>query len=446
MPAAPGPRAPALVQTARWALNAPLQMLDRHHRRYGDVFRIQVLGPRCRSDGTGPPLMRRTIFVFSAPGHVREIFARSGDELRAGEAQEFLEWFLGPRSLMVLDGPGHLDERRELVPLLGPERMPDHERAMRSAAARALARWPGSTHRLQPLLDDVLMEMNCELAFGARPEDFARLRNAVRRARPAFAAPVLFLPLLRAGLGRWSPGGRLRALHETIRDVVAARMAGPAAARTHDGRPADLLDALIDAEPPDGPAQPGRLLSRIVTLVGGMDSAGAAIAWTCLHLLRNPAALAHCRDEAHAGEAADGSWLDAAFREAVRLHPPFPTVVRRVARPLRIAGYDFDPGTILMPSMYLLHRRPELFPDPDAFRPERFLGSTLPGRDYVPFGSGIRRCIGQSLAPRMSRILLSELLRRFDVRPLGRVPETPGRRNVTVVPAARVRVRLERTR
>jgi cytochrome P450 len=383
------------------------------------------------------------VVVYSAPDDVSAIFALSGDVLRAGEALEPLRWFLGPRSLIVLDGTEHLDERREMLSLFTPRRLARLEDTMPRAAARAVGRWtPGGGLDLWTLVDRTLDEMNLALALGARPEEALRLAGSVRRARRAFAARLLFRPLLRGSLGSWSPDVCMADVRRGLRAAVVRRLeAGEARA---EGAETCLLDLLLDGSPAPTEGEIGTALDRLITLLAGMENASAAAAWTCLHLLRTPAALERVRREVRAcGEdvvPGPDSFLEAACKESLRLHPPFPVVMRRVARPLRLGGFDLAPDTLVVASLYLMHRRADLFPEPDAFRPERFLDASCGAGAYLPFGTGVRRCLGYAFAARQLRIVLAEMFRRFDIELEGSPRVAAVRRTATLIPAGHVRV------
>ena len=190
------------------------------------------------------------------------------------------------------------------------------------------------------------------------------------------------------------------------------------------------------------------LVDRLLTLVGGMDNASAAVGWTCQHLVRTPAALSRATNEVRAtggGIPGPDSYLEAVCKESLRLHPPFPVVVRRVARPVTIGGVTLAHGSFVMASMYLMHRRPDLFPEPDTFQPERFLDRQPGPGTYLPFGSGLRRCLGSALATRQMRTVLAEVLREFDVQSDRPATLREARRNVTVIPGESLLVTLRRT-
>ena len=423
---------PAIVQTLTWMLRPPLGLLETLERRYGDVFRLSVYGPRYEGESGAGPLTRRQVTVFSRPEHLEEIFRRSADVLQAGAAQRFLEWFLGAGSLMVLDGPRHRDERHALLALFTADRLEEYERTLQQTAARLVSQWPQhQTVDLGRLVDRALETMNLELALGARA-DADRLFRVSRKARVAFAAPVLFLPVLRANLGSWSPGGILAQVREGLREIVR---------EPDSGRGPSFLSLLREL-----PGDESLLLDRLLTLLGGMDNASAAVAWCIRHLVASPDARTRAAAEVRGlGNGLPGpeSWLEAVCKESLRLHPPFPVVVRRAVEPVTIGGVTIPAGDFVMGAIYLMHRRADLFPEPTRFLPERFFGQAARPGSYAPFGAGARRCIGTALGTRQLRVLLAEILRQFDLAPSGPVEFRETRRNVTVIPKARLMVRLE---
>jgi cytochrome P450 len=440
----PGPSAPALVQTWRWLRwGSSLGLLERYQRQYGDVFRVEVLGPSYRCDGRRWPLSRRTCVVYSAPETIREIFALTGDVLHAGEALAPLEGVLGRRALTLLDGAEHRDERRDMLALLSTDRLDRLEHRMVLAAARAVDRWtPGSGLDLWNLIERTVDELNHATALARHPDEVTWLRRMVHRARRGFLLR-LFMQTVRGG--RAEAGGRTDPSWRAVRDLVARQL--------HEGRARTpraetlLLDVLLEGNPAPSEADLDVVVQRLMTLGAGMENTIAAVAWTCLHLLRNPEALERVRSEVRGDRShvpRPDSYLEAACKESLRLHPPFPFVIRRVAQPVSIGGFELAPGTLVVASLYLLHRRPELFPEPQAFRPERFMGERVRADAYLPFGTGPRRCLGHAFAVRQIRIMLAEIFRRFDLELESVAPIRAARRTITMVPAsgaARVTVR-----
>ena len=431
----PGPSVPAVIQTwraVRWG--SWLGALERYQRRYGDVFQVKALGPRDRRDHSRWPLDRRTWVVYSAPQHIREIFALTGDALRAGEALEPLGCFLGPRSLIVLDGTEHDNERRDMLGLFSADRLGRLEHTMARVAARAVGRWAsGSGVDLWKLIESTVEEMNLALALGRRPDEAERLRGIGHRVRRGFALRLLIGILLHARMDSGDPTdeGR-RALRELVTRRLVETRGRPHTVET------SLLDILLEDTPAPTDADLDVVVERLITLGAGMENAIAAVAWTCLHLLRNPRTRDRVINEVRGHPSAvpgPDSYLEAACKESLRLHPPFPFVFRRVTRPLSLGGFALAPDMVVVAGLYLLHRRGELFSEPETFRPERFLVPLTQPDAYLPFGVGARRCLGQAFAGRQMRIMIAEIFRRFDLELEGAGPVRTARQTITLVPA-----------
>jgi cytochrome P450 len=258
--------------------------------------------------------------------------------------------------------------------------------------------------------------------------------------------PLLF-PRLRDAFGPWSPSRDARAARAAFERLLAreaARRSGPGAG-TGGGLYDDLLLLEDDPLAPDALA---RQLSRVLTIIGGIDTVAVALSWCCLHLLRNPAMLARAQDDARSDPAprsASGlTYLEAACMEAVRIHPAVPLLVRIVTAPVAIGGHTIQPGTVVVAAIGLVHRRADVFAEPHRFRPERFLEAPISPHHFMPFGGGMRRCLGQALAFPQMAIVLGELLRTVDLEASGRLRDTPTRRWVMMVPKDPLTVRFRR--
>lgn len=446
--ALPGPASPAAFQTLQWLVRPPLGLYARLGERYGDAFRLRAIGP-ATSDGSRWPLARHTLVVVSSPAQLRDVYAKSGDELRTGEAHRWLAWFLGRDSILTLDGGPHLEERRVIQSAFRPEVLAGYEAAIREAAARALARWPAAgVLSLRGPIREVVRDLTLALAFGPLDEErLARLRGLVHAGATAssFSPALMFLAPLRADLGRRSPGGRLTRARAELRAFIATEIE---ARRARDaGAPGrDILGRLMEAAPdPEGPAGRDRIVDRLQTLLGSAGTSAAAVAWCCFHVLRDPEVRARVRAAAEEGDDPEaGAYLEAVCKESLRLNPPFVGAVRLVTDPVTVDGIRLRPGTFVVPCSWLTHRRPELYPEPARFRPERFLERTFSPWEYAPFGGGVRRCLGYPVALREMRIILTELLRTFEVRPVGPWSGVDRRRNVLLVPADPMRAEVRR--
>jgi cytochrome P450 len=420
----PGPPLPPLLQTLLFVL-VPRRFIHASWRRYGDVVRFRThFDPRF-------------VLVFH-PREVRQVFTAPGDVLRAGEANSPLGAVLGERSVLLLDGEEHLRHRRLMLPPFHGRRMQAYADEVIAATDRALERWPvGEPFPLLPEMQAITLDVITTAVFGM--EEGPRAEELKRRLR-AMIEPLSnrlgILALLLSG-GRFGDHGAMRrfetsraAVDELLYDEIAARRAAGGFEEADD-----VFSALLAARDEQGRGLTDReLRDELVTLlVAGHETTAAGLAWTFELLGRNPAVLARVRT---AVEAGDDDYLDAVVKESLRLRPVIAGVGRKVRAPFELGGYRLEPGTEINPSIALIHRRPDLYPEPGAFRPERFLDADHAPDTYtwIPFGGGVRRCLGASFALFEMRTVTARVLQRTELRPARRRPEPVLRRGVTQVP------------
>jgi cytochrome P450 len=410
----PGPSAPPIVQLAMYAAD-PLGTLERWSRQHGETF-------RARFAGVGD-------FVFtSSPDHIREIFAAPPDVLAAGPENAGLAPVVGARSLLVLDGAEHVRHRRLVLPLFHGQRMRAIGELVRACAADAIDRWPiGRPCELGPRLGELALAVTIRMLFSSDA-----LAAPFERLFRAFGSPAI--PLLAYwGIDvvermPWLAAARRKAeLDDALYRELAHRRSRPAP----DDDGLALLMSARDAD--DRPLTDGELRDELVSLVvAGHETVAGALAWALELLLDHPAALARA--------AEDPEYLDAAIKESLRLRPALALVARKARAPFTLAGTRLPPGTWLAPSIHLVHHRADLYPEPGAFRPERFLGTKPDPYRWLPFGGGGRRCIGMGFALLELKSILGAILERLHVRSLRRTPAAIARRNITLVPAGDVPV------
>ena len=426
----PGPPLPRFVQTLGFVF-APAPFLDACRRRYGDVVTMGTL------------FDSKFVMVFD-PEVVKQVFRGPPEQLRAGEANAPLGPVLGQRSVLLLDGAEHLRQRRLMLPSFHGERMREYEEVMMRAADREIDSWPvGETFTLLRSMQSLTLDVIMHAVFGV--EEGPRQEELKRRVRtmldPVGNRAVILLMVLTGG--RVGIGGRMerferqrRAVDEMIyAEIARRREADDLAERT------DVLSMLLLARDEDGEAMTDReLRDELVTLlVAGHETTATGLAWAFELMLRNPATLERAR-----GAVADGdtTYLDAVVKETLRRRTVVPGVGRVVrGEPFQLNGWVIPPGIEINPSIAGIHRRPDSYPDPDAFRPERFLGDDPPDTyTWIPFGGGTRRCLGASFATFEMRVVISRVLERTQLTPVGR-PESGVRKGVTIVPRRGVRVR-----
>ena len=427
----PGPRAPSPVVTAQFA-RRPLEMLERWQRRYGDAFTVRYLG-----FGQG-------VYV-SDPEAIRELFTGDQSDLLAGEANSILEPILGKHSVLVLDGPEHLRQRRLLLPPFQGSRVAAFRTTVREVAEREVDGWrPGTELVLRDRMRSLTFDVISRAVFGVtEPERVERLRTAFAAVLDS-STLLMLIPFLRADLGRWSPGGRfarrLRVADEMLYEEIARRRQEPdLEERT------DVLSLLLRArDEDDRPMSDAELRDELFTmLAAGHETTATALAFALDLLLRDPAELGRLRGSIAAG---DDAYLEAVMRETLRLRPVIDAAERTLTKTRRVAGWDLPPGVKVYPAIVLVQQRPELYPEPHAFRPERFLDGGVESYAWLPFGGGIRRCIGAALAQAEMIEALRVIVARADLRPLRAEMDPVVLRGITLAPKHGVPVSIERVR
>jgi cytochrome P450 len=426
----PGPRTPAAFNTVRFALR-PLEVLRGWHSRYGDVFTVRMLG-----FGTGVYLVD--------PDAIRELFTGDQSELRAGEANSFMEPVLGPHSVLVLDGPEHLRQRKLLLPPFQGSRVAGFREVIREVAEREIAGWrAGEELVLRERMRSVTFEVICRAVFGVtEPDRVERLRRALGAVIDS--SPIFMIArIARADLGPLSPGGRfarrLRAADAALGEEIERRRHEPDLEQR-----SDVLSLLLRARDEQGRAMTtGELRDELFTMLGaGHETTATGLAFAFELLLRNPPVLARLREELAAGD--DDSYLDAVVKETLRLRPVIDAAERTLATPRSVAGWELPAGVKVYPGIALVHLREDLYPRPHEFRPERFIEDGAESYSWLPFGGGIRRCIGAALALAEMAEVLRLAVPAVELRPLRDRPDPVVLRGITLAPKHGVRVAVER--
>ena len=428
-PMPPGPRLPRFAQTAGFML-APQHWIDGCRRRYGDVVTFSTLFDPC------------FVMVYD-PELVKQVFQGPPDQLRAGEANAPLGPVVGRRSVLLLDGAEHLRQRRLMLPAFHGERMRAYEVVMRDAADRAIDAWPvGEPFALLPSMQSLTLEVIMRAVFGV--EEAGRreeLKVAIRAMIDPVGSRVSVLAMILSG-GRLGFEGRMRSFQERRRRVDELIFAeiGRRRASADLAQREDVLSMLLRARDEDGaPMTDEELRDELLTLlVAGHETTATGLAWAFELLLRNPPVLARLRASLRAGES---EYMEATIKEVLRLRPVISGVGRMVREaPFQLGRWSIPPGIEINPSIGAIHRRADRYPEPRAFRPERFLGPDAPDTyTWLPFGGGTRRCLGASFATFEMRVVIARVLERTSLTAHGR-PERSVRRGVTFVPRRGARV------
>jgi cytochrome P450 len=403
----------------------PLPFLERCLARYGDVFTIRFLG------------FGNLVYVTD-PEAIKQIFAGDGSVFHAGRANEVLEPVLGTRSVLLLDEEAHMHQRKLLLPSFHGESVRRYGELMKEIAAREAASWPrGEPLAMRPRMQSITLEVILRAVFGIREaERLARLRTLVPPLL-ATSNAIVWMPWLRRELpfGPWRRFVRARAeVDEIIYDEIRHR-------RGLDdlGERDDVLSLLLAARDENGVAMTdAELRDELVTLlVAGHETTAIGLAWALERLARNQTVLERLCAELDAG---DDSYLEAVVKETLRSRTVVFDVARYLSSPVELKGYVLPAGTYVVPAIALVHRMEARYPDPKAFRPERFLDGQPDPYTWIPFGGGVRRCIGAAFATFEIKVVLATLLGAVTVRPAQANDEPAKFRNVTLVPAKGARV------
>jgi cytochrome P450 family 135 len=415
----PGPRAPATVNTVRLA-RRPLESLLGWRKRYGDVFAVKYL-----IFGTG-------VYV-SDPAAIRDLLTGDQSDLHAGEANAPLSPVLGNNSVLVLDGPRHLRQRKLLLPPFQGSAVHSFREVIRDVAEQEVAGWDvGAEFAMRDRMRALTFEVICQAVFGVTDrERVGRLRAALLPLMDM--GGTFFLPaVLRRDFGPLSPGGRLRRRLQSADALLYEEIALCREDADIDQR-GDVLSLLLRARDEQGqPMSDVELRDELMTmLAAGHETTATALAFAFDLLLRHPQVYARLGDELAAD---DDAYLDAVVTESLRLRPVIDASERTLTEPRVIGGWELPAGIRVYPGIVLVHRREDLYPAADQFRPERFLDGGAESYSWLPFGGGIRRCIGAALAQAEMAEVLRVVISRVKLRPMRPEPDPVVMRGITLVP------------
>ena len=397
----PGPREPSALQTYEW-IARPTSLMRRAQARLGEPFTLRLAW----SDAP---------MVFTSdPGEIKRVYAADPDVLHAGASSAFLEPFAGPRSILVLDGADHMRERKLMLPPFHGEALARWRDTMASVANEELARWqPGRPTRTLEHMQSVALEVILRVVFGGGDP---QLREAIRRALGVPMPMLLAMSLWRGDRGPYAAYlRRVRRLDALLYERIDR----------------DVGDGSLLAVLKQTGASREQLRDQLATaLAAGHETTAASLAWALERLARvgGDDILARVRD-------GDEAYLDAVVKEVLRVRPVLAITPRKARRPYELAGWTLPAGVHVTPCIYLAHRRADVWGDPTAFRPERFLDGAPAPYSYIPFGGGVRRCVGAAFATLEMKEVLRALAARFALRPAARNGERMRRRSITMTPS-----------
>ena len=420
----PGPRLPRAVQSVLWYRNAQW-LMTQCQARFGDMFTLQIA-----NEGTW--------VITSDPDTIKQVFTGDPRLLHAGEANRILLPVLGPDSVLLLDDAPHLRQRKLMLPAFHGERMQRYGALMAEVAAQEIERWPlGEPYPLRPRMQAMTMEIVLRAVFGvsegARMDE---LRRELRRLLDLITNPVKGIVPLVIGPERLARVPAFQRELDRVNRPIYAEIAERRTASDLAERD-DIMSLLLQATHEDGsPMNDSELRDELLTLlVAGHETTANALSWAVERLCRHPERMERLTAEVRSGESA---YLQATIQETLRLRPVISIVLRRLQEPMEFGGRLLPAGASIVPSIHLVHRRPDIYPEPYEFRPERFLegeGGRAPGTyTWIPFGGGIRRCLGAAFAQFEMEVVLRELVLRRTLAPSRPQSERNYRRAITETP------------
>jgi cytochrome P450 family 110 len=434
-----GPKTLPFLQLIQW-ISDPLTYMDKCAREYGDIFTTQW--------GNLQPFV-----MLSHPQAIQEMLTSSAFEA-PGHLNSILKPMLGEQSMIILSGEKHKRQRQLLMPPFHGERMRNYGQQICDIALDVASKWSvDRSFVARTAMQEVTMRVILHAVFGLdngpRLEKLKPLlASVVDMTSSPLRSSILFFGWMQQDLGPWSPWGRMkqrqRKVDELIYAEIAERRQQPNANRT------DILSLMMTARDENGqPMTNQELRDELMTLLfAGHETTATALAWAFYWIHSLPSVREKLLQELDSlGENPDPMeifrlpYLSAVCQETLRIYPVgMLTFPREVKSPVELMGHQLEPGTVVVGSIYLTHRREDLYPEPLQFKPERFLERQFSPYEYLPFGGGSRRCIGMALAQLEMKLVLTHILRNFELALTENKPVQAKRRGVTLGPAGGVRM------
>jgi cytochrome P450 len=410
---------PSFLQGLGW-WHRPTAFMERCRARYGKRFTIRLPGQ--------PPFV-----MISEPEQLRELFTAPPDVLHPGEGARILEPVVGRFSVILLDEAPHLEQRKLLLPAFHGDRMERLSGLMEELAEREVASWPtGEPVELHPRFQALTLEIILRAVFGLEAgERLDALRGRLTEILEFGTSPTSVNPRLQRSFGGFGPYARFSRARDEVDRLVYDQI--DERRRSGDGRD-DVLSILLDARHADGSEMSREEIrdELMTALVAGHETTASELAWAFERLTRHPGVLRRLHEEIDQGEG--DQYLTATIQETLRRRPVLPQAEPRlVKKPVEIGDWGYEPGVVLAASAWLVHHDPDVYPDPFAFRPERFLEESPGTYTWIPFGGGRRRCLGASFAMLEMKLAVRSALRRYTLEP-ARDPERTRRRAITISP------------
>lgn len=436
-----GPKEGKFIQTVKGILN-PLDYLEKKHQQYGDIFTSQF--------SNFPPQV-----IISNPQAIQEVFTADAKLFQSGKGNEIALPLVGPNSLLLLDGDRHLQHRKLLMPPLHGDRMKAYGQIIRDTTEKVINSWTvDSLFVAQESMQEISLEVILHAVFGlSEGERYQQIQQAIVNMLNVFSNPLsatfLFVKSLQKDLGAWSPWGRFLRHRQRLDELLYQEIRDRKTQSEPLGE--DILSLLISARDEAGePMSDVELRDELMTMLfAGHETTATALAWALYWIHYLPEVQEKLRQElgtidvenADAMEISKLPYLNAVCSETLRIYPviffAFPRILQA---PMQLMGYNIPQGMMISSCIYLVHHRPDIYPEPKQFKPERFLERQFSPYEYFPFGGGNRRCIGAAFAMFEMKLVLAKVLSRYSFELAKNRPVLPVRRGLTMTPAGGVRL------
>jgi cytochrome P450 family 110 len=433
---------PKTIQLWQWITN-PVKYLNDCDQQYGDTFAIQMTG------------LFKDAILTSNPAAVQQLL--TSDSFTApGSLNTILQPLVGDHGVNLLDGQEHRQRRQLVMPAFHGDKVRSYSSVIQKITRDLISQWPiNITLNAREQMQSISLSVILQTVFGIyQGERFDLIREKLVELLSLNDSPIkssyLFIPQLQKDLGAWSTWGKFQRnlieIDKLIYQEIAERRSNYQLDRT------DILNLLIGSKDADGQGMDDvELRDELMTMLfAGHETTATALSWAIYWSTMLPEVQAKLRAEiATLGEERDGiatsklTYLGAFCSEVLRIHPVAILTFPRVAQEaVSLQGYDIAPGNVVMASMYLTQQRPDLYPEPDIFNPQRFLDRQFSPYEYFPFGGGSRRCIGLALAQMELKLAITEILASCELKLMDKLPIAPARRGVTLAPKTGVNIQV----
>lgn len=432
----PASKTPQPIQIGNWILD-PVGYMEKNFQKYGDIFEAQV------SWGSFDPLI-----MVQEPKALQYMLTHDAGQkfTTPGEFNKILEPLIGRQNLILLSGNEHRRRRQLVMPPFHGERLKAYGEIIQNLAYELVEQWSAlDSFQVRDGMQKITMRVILQAVFGLNQgERYDRIEASLSQRLNMTDSPIaslmVFFPWLQKDFGAWSPGAKIEELKEETDRLLFAEIEERRANLDPDR--ADILSLLLMAEDEDGNGLSDQdLRDELMTLLlAGHETTATALTWAMYWIHSFPevkekllAELDEVADPSDPSAFLKLPYLTAVCNETLRIHPvAMLTFPRRVEEPMTMCGYQLEPGMLLMGSIYLLHQREDLYPNPKQFRPERFLERQFSPYEFMPFGGGVRRCVGAALAQYEMKIILGTILSELDLALLNQKPVRPARRGITL--------------